>query len=536
MVGKILLWTLAAGVVWVAGAVGVEKRDSACTVTFHGGAGEVGGSCATVERDGVKMLVDCGTAYGETSDRSHPTPTACGFAFDPKTYGHLLITHAHQDHAGRVPELFHAGFTGTVWTTTATRELLAVAWKSQIVYDTCTERTWRWTRRGKKAGTRVHWRTDCEWARKISGANLGTFRGVYPQLERHLGAATYPVACQTCQELERQALVGRVRSVPYGSPQALGPFTVTFLPVKHLPGAAAIRVEDAAGSCIFSGDLGTRRSRFVKTIEPAPKADAVFLETTYGDATQGTAEEIERDYARFRKVVGETVRAGGVAWIPAFALDRSQRVLLEVKRGMDAGEIPAETPVHYLSPSSREYMALYVAHPDWFDCPADVAALEPLYRRTKTFFNPRSKRPHGAILLTTSGMMDTGTSLRFIPDLVPLASTAICLVGYQSPGTCGHQLKEIALGTAKERLVRVPGDGADREIPVRASVHVFACFSGHGDASENDAWLANNHASRILLVHGDRTAMKARVKGLKTRLGAAAEIVEPGTGYRITHE
>jgi len=519
------LQTLSLAVAWCALSAG------ACTVTFHGGAGQVGGSCATVESKGMKILVDCGTAYGETSDRSNAASPACGFAFDPKAYGDLLITHAHQDHAGRVPELFHAGFTGTVWTTSATRDLLAVAWKSQFMYDACTVREWRWTKRGKKAGTHVHWRPECEWSQKISAWNLGCCTNVYTELESRLGRKTYPIACQTCQELELKELMGHVKAVPFGTPFARGPFTIAFLPVKHLPGAAAIRVEDAEGCCILSGDLGTKRSRLVKTIEPAPKADAVFLETTYGDAVHGTAEEVERDYARFRKVVGETVRAGGVAWIPAFALDRSQRVLLEVKRGMDAGEIPPETPIHYPSPSSREFMALYVAHPEWFDGP-EMSMLGPLFKTMKTYFNPKAKRKSGVILLTTSGMVSTGSSLRCLPDLAPLASTAICLVGYQSPGTCGAQLKAIAEGRSHEGVVRPPRGG---EIPVKASVHVFNCFSGHGDAPENDAWLANNRASRILLVHGDRKSMAARAEGLKARLGAHAEIVEPGVPVHVTH-
>lgn len=521
----------------LAALLGGAFAAAASTVTFHGGAGCVGGSCATVERDGYRMLVDCGTAYGDAADRPQ-TNAACGFPFDPRRYGDLLLTHAHQDHAGRVPELFHSGFTGTVWTTEASRKLLEVSWRSYVVYDMCTVRNWRWTRQGKKAGTRVHWREACEWSRKIAPGNLGLFTGTFGELQKNLGltplASSYAVACRTCQDLELQEMMGRVKGVAFGEPLRRGPFTVTFAPVKHLPGAAAIRVADAEGACVFSGDLGSRRSRLVTAIEPVPKADALFIESTYGDAALGTPEETAREYARFREVVGRTVRAGGVAWIPAFALDRSQRVLLEVKRGMDEGTIPPETPIHYLSPSSRAFMQLYVDNPGWFDVP-DMASVGPLFKRMRKTFSPRAKRKEGAILVTTSGMMDTGFSLKYVPDLVPEASTAVCLVGYQSPGTCGAQLKAFAgKARAKEAFVRVKDGKGERRIPVRASVHVFTCFSGHGDARENEAWLANNRDSAIYLVHGDAAALKSRAEGLRTRFGGAdVEVVQPGKPYRI---
>lgn len=510
----------------------------ASTVTFHGGAGHVGGSCATIESGGFKALVDCGTAYSDDSpDRSGTSGQEGGFSFDPRQYADLLLTHAHQDHAGRVPELFKNGFTGTVWVTEPTRELLAVAWRSQIIYDKSTVRSWRWTTQGKKPGTRVHWRRECEWSQKIAKANLGTFSGVFADLQKHLGmtplASKHAVACHTCQELELSEMLGHVKTVAFNEPFRLGPFKVTYSSVKHIPGAASIRFEDSEGACLFSGDLGSLRSHLVTSIEPAEKADAVFIESTYGDATHGTQQEMEQEYASFRTVVGRTVKAGGIAWIPAFALDRSQRVLLEVKRGMDEGSIPVDTPIYYLSPSSREFMQLYVDHPEWFDVP-DMAAVAPLFRKSRKSFNPKAKFRNGAVLVTTSGMMDTGFSLRYVPDLIPLASTTVCLVGYQSPGTCGHQLKMIAAGKSQERIVRVQEEGETREFPVNASVHVFGCFSGHGDAQENDAWLANNKTSHVYLVHGDQKRLAERAKGLRTRLGCTTEVVEPEKAYRIT--
>ena len=516
--------------IWACALLLASPCANASTVTFHGGAGHVGGSCATVADGNFRMLVDCGAAYSDDSpDRGDPR-RACGFAFDPRAYGDLLLTHAHQDHAGRVPELFANGFTGTVWVTPPTRALVEVAWRSQVIYDKCSVRDWRWTRDGRKQGVRVHWRADCEWSRKISPAHLGTLHGVFGELKGCLGAtafaSSYPVACSTCQELELKELMGHVKAVPFGEPFACGPFKVTFSPTKHLPGAAAVRIEKGESSCLFSGDLGTLRSHLVKEIPPARKADVVFVESTYGDTTHGTREEIDQDYARFRRVVGETVKAGGVAWVPAFALDRSQRVLLGIQRGIEEGAIPADAPIHYTSPSSRQFMELYVANPGWFDG-IPMAPLGTLFSRTRKTFNPKSRRKGGAILMTTSGMMDTGNSLRFAPDLLPQASTTVCLVGYQAPGTTGAQLKDMLEGRSEKKSVIVQDGKTKREIPVAAKVQVFHCFSGHGDAAENDAWLANNRDSRIYLVHGDEKSLRARAEGLRTRFGGAIEVAAP---------
>ena len=97
----------------------------------------------------------------------------------------------------------------------------------------------------------------------------------------------------------------------------------------------------------------------------------------------------------------------------------------------------------------------------------------------------------------------------------------VCLVGYQSPGTPGHSLRSGA------REITVGG----QKVPVRCMVASYSCFGGHGDATENDAWLSNNRGARIFLIHGDSEALSARRKGLQDRFGATVEIAEPFRRY-----
>ena len=492
-------------------------------VTFYGGAGCVGGSCALVESGGTRMLIDCGTTYGNETAPTN-AQTFSGFGFDPKSVEHIVMTHAHQDHAGRVPEIVRAGFNGTIWMTPPTKTLLGITWRSQLVYEKSVRREWRWTAKKRKGRRRTaHWRRDCEWAGKISAHNMRKFTGTRSELDayvaRNSSGKIHFTTCQFCLEREVEDLMWHVRTVPFGEKREIGSMSITFRPVKHIPGSAAVYLEDGTSTIAFSGDLGSPRSHFVKAIEPARKVDALFIESTYGDSSHGSAAETEAEYARFRADVGNAVRAGGIAWVPAFALDRTQRVLFEIQRGRELGEIPTNAPVYMLSASARDLTRAYIANPDWFD--VDITSTSNLFSRCKTSFRPPVRKQHGAVVLTTSGMLNAGSSLQLLPELVTNESVRVCLVGYQSPGSYGHKLRN----GAKELRI---GKGTR---PVRCSVGNYHCFSGHGDAADNDAWLANNRDSRIYLIHGDQPNLAARRKGLSERLGYTAEVVEPFKRY-----
>ena len=458
-------------------AVFCVRSAFALSVTFFGGAGQVGGSCARVDGGGVSVLVDCGTAYSDEAGGSREMAET-GFGFAVTNLTAVLITHAHQDHAGRVPELVRAGFRGPIVMTEPTRILLAAAWKSQLKYDKTISAKPKWSRR---------------------------------------------------HQAVLDDLMSLVKVVPFDEELSFGGMKAVFRPVKHLPGSASIRFQDDEGSCIFSGDLGTYRSRLVKSIDPAVKSDAVFVETTYGAASHGTPEEIEAEYARFRQAVAQTVRSGGLAWIPAFAMDRSQRVLLEIERGIADGDIPSPAPIYFLSPSARAMTDAYCKNPHWFDG-VDMKGLARLLKRSRKYFVPsKGWGDGGAILITTSGMMDAAASAELLPDLAPRADVHVFLVGYQSPGTSGH-----ALANGAKELV-LHDEKGDRKVEVRCVTDRFGCFSGHGDACENDRWLVNNLASDIYLVHGDKAALTARKADLEKRCKRPVTIVRKGETYRIVH-
>ena len=490
------------------------------SVTFFGAAGKVGGSCALVENGRSRLMVDCGTFYGDEAGPDGKDAND-GFGFDTSTVDALLVTHAHADHAGRVPQLVRSGFRGDIYMTEPTCALLGVAWGSQALYDDSCVRSWRWSTKQRKSLDKVHWRKECPWAQKIAPGNLEKFSGRYSEMKERLPKMT---GCKSCAEIDVAECMKKIKTVQFDSEIALGGYKVVFRPVEHIPGSAAIYFDDGTTSFAFSGDLGTARSRTANPIRPSTKVDAVFVECTYGDKSKGDSGEWAKEYERFARVATNALARGGTLWVPAFAMDRTQRVLLELVR---CGATPKA--LYSLSPSGNAMTDLYVENPQWFP-----SGLSPIWGKfAEAHKASRKSWPHGKkskdgpkVLLTTSGMMDAGYSYELLGTLLPDTNVVVCIVGYQSPGTPGAKLR----AGEKELVLK---DGT--KVPVRAAVETFDCFSGHGDARENDKWLGDNLKSKIYLIHGDAEALKERKAGLEKRFGADVTIVEPGRRYVIAH-
>ena len=483
-------------------------------ITFDGGAGQVGGSCALVENGSTKILVDCGTFYGDEAGPEDKKDKG-DFSFDPKTIDALLVTHAHADHTGRIPQLVRSGFKGPIYMTEPTLKLLEAAMYSQVFFDDSYKRDWSWSKNNKY--NIVHWRSDCEGKQNIKKANLCEMSGRYEELNQKHPELK---GCNKCKGLDTNDCLRNVKTIGYDEKLALGGFTIVFRPVEHLPGSAAIYFRGGGTSFLFSGDLGTFRSRTANPVPVSSKVDAVFIESTYGDKPGKNEKETEQEYDRFAKVVKGALNQGKLVWIPAFAMDRTQRVMLELVK---CGANP--TAFYSCSTSGNTMTEFYLDNPQLF--PKEVTNLWPqfkkLYSRKKRFELDKSQTS-SAVLLTTSGMMDHGSSYDYLDKLLPDSNVVLCLVGYQSPGTPGAQLKS---GAKTIELKE------GKKVDVRATVESFDCFSGHGDARENDHWLGENVHSKIYLIHGDPDSLKERKAGLEKRFGSNVEIVERNKKYHL---
>jgi metallo-beta-lactamase family protein len=270
---------------------------------------------------------------------------------------------------------------------------------------------------------------------------------------------------------------------------------------------------------LFSGDLGNTLSPLHPGPRPAPSCDAAFVETTYGTVHRGPS--VERQRAEFRRAVAETVARGGVAWVPCFSLDRTQKIFYELHLAQQEKLLPETLPIYCPSPTAREVTALYNAHRQsgWFSpqIAADPLAFTPSEVHTTV---PSAKRlPHPCIIVSTSDILLTEWMRRLLAGLLPERSNAVLLVSYQDPDGAGGLLDQ---GAAKLEI-----DG--QTVPVRAKVQSFQCFTGHGDAADIDAWLADvPRSAAIVLVHGDREELDARAAQLRGQGRRRVIVARPG--------
>ena len=196
---------------------------------------------------------------------------------------------------------------------------------------------------------------------------------------------------------------------------------------------------------LFSGDLGSDLSPVLAGPRPAPNADAVFIEATYGATRRD--EGIGREREQFRQLVGKALERGGVVWIPCFALDRTQRILYELRLAQQENRLPQSLPIYCPSPTAKEVTAIYRQNrrAGWFRpaVAADADAFSP--SEILTTVPSHGNLPRPSIVISTSDITYTAWMRTLLRSLLPEASTTVILVGYGDPDTAAGRLKAISL-------------------------------------------------------------------------------------------
>lgn len=433
-------------------------------VSFHGAAGGVTGSCHLIECAGRRILIDCGLFQG---GHELEEENAAPFGFDAAAIDTLLLTHAHLDHCGRIPLLVKRGFRGRIISTAATRDLARL-----VMMDSA--------------------RLQEEEADRAA---------------RHPGRAHPAALYGTLDALGAFDRFGKTAT--YGMPLTVAPGIVaTFGNAGHILGSAWIRLELTEGATLrtilFSGDLGGPGRPLLADPDPAPPADALVIETTYGDRAH---RSLDASVAELYAAVAEAVRHGGNAIIPTFALDRAQEVLFFLRQGERTGKIPRGLPVYLDSPMAITATEIYESHPEEFRASvkamfdADREPLSPsglqLVHDTKG--SARLNNVRGAVILAGSGMCTGGRIRHHLSHNLGHAENAIIFVGYAAAGTLARQIID---GAKSVRLFGV-------EVPVRAKIHTINGFSAHADQADLLAWAATAKAGTSFLVHGEAAAAQA---------------------------
>jgi metallo-beta-lactamase family protein len=460
-------------------------------LAFHGAAGGVTGSCHLVECRGHRVLVDCGLYQGGRAlDQENAEP----FGFDAAGVDHVLLTHAHLDHCGRLPLLGKRGFRGDIIATSATRDLARL-----VLLDAAHLHEEDARHRARRASRHAN-RED----------EIGPLYSVLDALDTlgHFG-----------------------RSVGYGEPIDLVPgVRVTFIDAGHILGSACVFLElEEAGrraTVLFSGDLGNLGRPLLRAPAAPPRADAVVMEATYGDRLhkplQPSVEELEG-------AVIDTFRRGGNVIIPTFALERAQEILYFLRQAMDAGRLSRAIQVFLDSPMAISATEVFARHPECLEPTTaalfreghDPLSLPGLHLVRETADSVALNRiVGGGVIMAGSGMCTGGRVRHHLKHNLWRHESSVLFVGFAARGTLARQIIDGA-----ER-VRIFGE----EIAVRARIHTINGFSAHADQAELLAWHRQaGPPARTFLVHSEEDPMRelaAHLEGTRVEMPTLHEQVE----------
>ena len=478
-----------------------------------------------------RILIDCGMFQGGMEEIAR---NRMGFAYAPDSVDAVLLTHAHNDHIGRLPALVRAGYRGPVFATAATGDLASI-----VLTDSAHLQAYaaaRWARHHPEA------------ARAAAAAAASDSESAATEMEMAVVAARTerPPAMETRTraplfDLEDVArTMGLVRPVSYATSTMIVPgVEATFHDAGHILGSAIIELtardaDRASMSIVFSGDLGRPDTPILRDPTPLTQADVVVVESTYGDRDHPDPDQAVRELV---EVITEVARSGGALLIPAFAVGRTQHLVWILDSLLRAGRIP-HLPLFVDSPMACDASDVYLRHPEGYD-PETLALLQsgdsPLvYPGQKCTSSVEASKaiigsPRPFILVAASGMLTGGRILHHLKDLLPDARATLLFIGYQAEGTLGRHLQE---GGTEARI-----DGA--KWPVRCRVRSISGFSAHADQAELDAWIRHfGDAGRedgrprsVFVTHGEPAAAAAFAARIHDGLGVAARV--PALGETV---
>ncbi len=447
-------------------------------LTFCGAAGTTTGSQHLLEINGQRILLDCGLYQGRRKDAYERNKH---FRFEPAEIDAVVLSHAHIDHSGNLPNLVKQGFRGPIYTTFATRDLCSV-----MLQDSA----------------RIQIGDVSYLNRKRKKDDLPPVEELYDERDAEL-----------C--LRQFVNMGYERSLIIANG-----VRVTFLDAGHILGSAQVLLDiddeetKETKRFLFSGDVGRGDNALLRDPVPTDDVDIVLMESTYG----GREHELPADASHhFARLIKEALQRKGKIIIPAFAVERTQQLLYAFNELLENGEIP-EIPIFVDSPLAVNATEIFRLHPECFN--QDV--YEFLFEKRNPFGFENltlirtvrgskelnaSKEP--AIIISASGMCEAGRILHHLKNGIENPNNTILFVGYCAENTLGWKIRE----AWKE--VRIFGD----EYKLRAHVDAIDSFSGHADHSELLAYYdrIKGKKSQVWLVHGEQSRSEAFCQALSER-------------------
>ncbi len=436
-------------------------------ISFLGAAENVTGSRFLLQANGHRFLIDCGM-HQERELRSRDWEP---FPVDPSYIDAVLVTHAHLDHCGYLPKLVREGFTGPVYCTPATKEIMKISLlDSAHIQESDAEikkrRHQREGRKGPYPEVPLYTVQDAEKC--------------FPQLQ--------PVRCKEAVDLADGV-------------------SATFHEAGHILGSAMIavnvRLNGEERRVLFTGDIGRWDRPIVRNPSTFDYVDYIVMESTYGNRTHADVEDIDK---QLEQVITDTVQAGGNIIVPSFAIERAQELLYHMRDLLAADRIP-HILVFLDSPMAIKVTEVFRNYPDLYDdeateilektgSPFDFAGLVAVSSVAQS--KALNYLGGSAMIIAGSGMVTGGRIKHHIANNISRPESTILFVGYQAVGTLGRHLVE------NPEKVRIFGQMYD----VRARIEEIQGFSSHADRNEMIRWLSSirNTPRKVFIVHGEKEA------------------------------
>lgn len=452
-------------------------------LSFYGGAGKVTGSNFLIEGARGKVLVDCGMEQGIDADQKEMYGP---FPYDPSTIDALVVTHAHLDHVGRIPKLVKDGFKGKIYMTPPTKDLGMLIMQDSV--------------------------------------------GILAQeAERQGRAAMY-------EQQDVDAAFALIETLDYHVEGEVAPGISAYLrPTGHILGSASVRLTDEDGLTLaLTGDIGQSPSPLLPNWEPVPDADALVMESVYGDRLHPPQNERVTELCDTLK---RAIARGGTILIPAFSLERTQLMLYELSNFFDAGELP-KIPVFLDSPLAIHVTQVYEKWgPTYFKPEAEDEIKRegsifefPFLKMTLSHEQSSEidKTPGSKIIIAGAGMSHGGRIGGWEQKYLPDPTSTLIMVGYQAPGTPGRRMME---GASSIRL-----GGFD--IKLKAKVENLEGWSAHADRDGlmafAEAALKDKRPKAIFVALGEPSAERFLAQRIHDYLGARALVPEFGETWEIS--
>ena len=450
-------------------------------VTFLGGAGTVTGSKYLVQHDGKSLMVDCGLFQGYKQLRLRNWPP---LPVLPNHVNAVVLTHAHLDHSGYLPLLVREGFHGKVWCTPGTRDL-------------------------------------CEILLPDSG-HIQEEDAAFAN--RHGFSKHHPALPLYTQEDARISLKQLRTVASHHLFEPIHGWQARLHGAGHILGASSLYLEVGGKRLLFSGDLGRSDDLVMLPPDPPPAADAVFIESTYGNREHPNDNLVDELASPLERIAAR----GGTAVVPVFAVGRAQALLHAIAVLKQQGRIPASLPVYLDSPMAIHSTELFAQHLGEHRLNA-AQCRDMAHAATMTRTPDESKAialQHGPkVILAASGMATGGRVLHHLVQYLGDHRNMVILTGFQAPGTRGATL---ANGGTQ---LRIHG----QDIGVRAEVFQLHSASAHADARQVMHWLraVPGQPHRAFVIHGEQDAADTLRQRIENELRWHAMVPEHGSTWAI---